>query len=190
MRTALPRLGATEASTRLPARSRPPGVPASSVSNSRSSPVRPTGAPAGTPRRSSSAARSGGAGPTRPAISDASAPRSESRASPSASGVPSRAWIAARGGSSVSRLSFSPGRRPGWTRSGPQSIAAPSGCSTTGSASAPVIVPNKRVRRLTGTVTVPSAAGSPARPVVTDASVATLAALRYALEKRRCGIRS
>ncbi len=113
MRTVRPRCGATEASTRSPARSSPPGRPASSASNSRSSPLMPTGAPGGTPRRSSSAARSGGAGPTRPAISDASAPSSDSRASPSASGVPSRAWIAARGGSVVVRVSVSPRAQPG-----------------------------------------------------------------------------
>ena len=116
VRTALPLRGGTEASTRLPARSSPPGVPASSVSNSRSRPVTPTGAPSGTPRRASSAACSGGAGPTRPAISDASAPSSDRRASPSASGVPSRAWIVARGGIVVVRVSFSPWRSPGWTR--------------------------------------------------------------------------
>ena len=98
VRTALPLRGSTEASTRSPARSSPPGVPVSSASNSRSRPVTPTGAPGGTPRRASSTARSGGAGPTRPAISDASAPSSDRRASPSASGVPSRAWIVARGG--------------------------------------------------------------------------------------------
>ena len=74
VRTAPPRRGATEASTRSPARSAPPGRPARSASNWRSSPVSPTGASGGTPRRASSAARSGGAGPTRPAISDASAP--------------------------------------------------------------------------------------------------------------------
>ncbi len=116
VRTAVPRRGATEASTRSPARSTPPGRPVSSASNSRSRPVSPTDASAGTPRRASSAARSGGAGPMRPATSAATAPSSEARASPSASGVPSRAWIAARGGSDVVRDSFSPGRSPGWTR--------------------------------------------------------------------------
>ena len=79
VRTSLPRLGVLTAMTRPPARSRPPGVPASGSSNSRSSPVSPTGAPRGTPRAASSAARSGGAGPIRPAISADSGPMSDSR---------------------------------------------------------------------------------------------------------------
>ena len=43
-----------------------PGVPDRRSSNSRSSPLSPTGAPSGTPRRASSSARSGGAGPDAP----------------------------------------------------------------------------------------------------------------------------
>ena len=83
------------ATTRFPACSTPPGVPVSRASNSRSRPVSPTGAPSGTPRCASSAARSGGAGPTRPATSAASGPRSDRRSGPLASGVPSRARIVA-----------------------------------------------------------------------------------------------
>ena len=62
---------------------------------------------------SSSAARSLEAGPIVPAISEAIGPRSDTRSGPLAIGVPSRASIVARGGSVVSRRSFSPRRRPG-----------------------------------------------------------------------------
>ena len=107
-RTSAPAFGSVRATTRAPARRMPPGVPDSRSSNSRSSPLSPTGAPSGTPRRASSSARSGGAGPTRPATSAASGPRSESRSGPLASGVPSRARIAPRAPSVVVRCSRSP----------------------------------------------------------------------------------
>ena len=94
--TSTPSRALARATTRVPARRMPPGLPARRSSNSRSSPLRPTGAPSGTPRRASSSARSGGAGPTRPATSAASGPRSESRSGPLASGVPSRARMSPR----------------------------------------------------------------------------------------------
>ena len=82
VRTLRPGFGSALASTRRPASRSPPGVPASSESNSRSSPVIPTGAPSGTPRAASSSIRSGGAGPIRPAISEAAGSRSDRRFSP------------------------------------------------------------------------------------------------------------
>ena len=98
------------ASTRAPASSSPPGVPASWASNSRSRPVRPTGASVGHAARASSAARSGGAGPTRPAISEAAGSRSdEPRRRPARSRCRrGRGSSRARAGASA-RVSFSPG---------------------------------------------------------------------------------
>ncbi len=59
-----------------------------------------------------------------------------------------------------------PRRRPGCTRYGRQSIAAPSSSSTTGSATRPESVPKMRVRSTTGTETAPSC-GSAGRPAST-----------------------
>jgi hypothetical protein len=90
----------------------------------------------------------------RPAISDASWPieASGSRSGPFAIAVPSRASIAARAGRSVSRLSFSPRRRPGKTSSERQSTPFPP-CSRSpvGTTSVPVRRPKMRVSIVTGT---------------------------------------
>ena len=125
VRTALPRRGATEASTRSPARSTPPGRPRELGVELALQPAEPDRArPGGTPRRASSAARSGGAGPMRPATSAASAPSSESaRLALGERRAVARLDRRARRQRRACATASRPAAGPGCTRYGRQSIA-------------------------------------------------------------------
>ena len=118
--------------------------------------------------------RSGGIGPSEPVIEVAIGPSGEVRASPRARAVLSRARSVPRGGSLVSRVSFSPRRSPGKTRSWDQSTPA----SVTGTRTVPRTGPQMRVSTRTGMrYASPSRFG---RPVTTLTAVAVSRARWYA----------
>ena len=99
--------------------------------------------------------------------------------------VPSRARIAARSGMRISRLSSSPGLRPGNTRWGAHSIAgSPSTPSPSGSVTVPSTSPKICVRAVIGTATV-SSIGSCGRSADSRSSVAVICARRCARTNAR-----
>ena len=150
------------ARTRPPANSSPPAIPRRRSSNASSRPLSPTLASAGTPSASSSWRLDAGAGPTVPTSDSAALPSGELRVTSlasvgsgpcplSASTLPSRASSVARRGRLVSRLSASPGRRPGNASDRDHAIRVPRvGSSTVGNVKSSDSRPNNRVSSFTG----------------------------------------
>ena len=92
------RAACSRASTRAPARSTPPGRPATSRVEDALEARDPDGRVVGdAARAAASSTRAAGTGPSWPAIAVATGPRGEVRWSPSASGVPSRARMSRAG---------------------------------------------------------------------------------------------
>ena len=153
--------GRDAASTRPPARRRPPGVPRSSSSSARSRPEIPTWASSGTPSARSSSRRSGGIGPSSPPI--------EARVAGSSSS-PLASRSGARSGSSTVRSSCSPSRTPGKVRCGAQATRGSPSCSSIGSTRSSSTSPKTRVRTRSGTRT--ASPSTSAAPTATPAAVA------------------
>ncbi len=176
VRTASAACGGWVPSSRSPASSTPPGRPRTWSSKIRSRPLTPTCASAGTPWARSRRFSSSGIAPSSPTIDEATG----STACPSGartSGLRSRDSSAARSGSSVRRVSFSPGRRPGNTRSGVQLMRASPSISVTGRRSVCLTVPKATVSIMAGTSMVESPA-SRAGPNRTRVAVAVVSASR------------